>query len=284
MVELAMIFGRKHKTMAREPTPLPVPPFAPDVPLPDDLDLDPGPGAVAALEAHGVSLPGAIFRGNVGSGVPVWTVPVEKGRPAADLWQRVRDLHPSTGIWPLLVTEQTWQETEFSVVRAGPPNGSMVSPGDGANWMESRAGRRPVEEHLRRSPLTELPPADDSADWADLLNVVAEQDQLALVPAPAGWLLPGLIDWYGATNYELYGQEHATVLRRWAGRWGAELCGLGFDTMTLRVDRPPVTVAEALEFAVEIYLYCPDAVDQGTGTIDRLAEGLGAALLTMWWD
>ena len=63
-----------------------------------------------------------------------------------------------------------------------------------------------------------------------------------------------------------------------------ELVGLGFDTMTLRIDRPPASAGEALEFALETYVYCPDSVDQGLETIDRFATVLRGPLITLWWD
>ena len=45
-----------------------------------------------------------------------------------------------------------------------------------------------------------------------------------------------------------------------------------------------VSVGEALEFSVETYVYCPDSVDQGVETIDRLAVVLRGPLVTLWWD
>jgi hypothetical protein len=75
------------------------------------------------------------------------------------------------------------------------------------------------------------------------------------------------------------------ALRSWRDRFGAELVGLGFDTMNLRVARRPQTRAEALELAREQDLYSQDLVDQVAGTLSHLA----ADLMThewwfFWWD
>lgn len=78
--------------------------------------------------------------------------------------------------------------------------------------------------------------------------------------------------------------DHATVLRRWNGRWDVEVVGLSLDVLTVRVGRPPATVEDALALAAEVYLYCADAVDQGLGTLDALAGTISLPAWRLWWD
>ncbi len=78
---------------------------------------------------------------------------------------------------------------------------------------------------------------------------------------------------------------HMAMLRSWRERYGAELVGLGGDTLTYRVRSRPKTRKEALAVAREAYAYCLDTVDQGYGDL----SGLAAALMVsdwwaFWWD
>jgi Domain of unknown function (DUF4253) len=51
--------------------------------------------------------------------------------------------------------------------------------------------------------------------------------------------------------------------------------------MNLRVTRRPQTRSDALALAREQYMYCPDNVDQGLGTLNAFAAHLMA---NPWWD
>ena len=104
------------------------------------------------------------------------------------------------------------------------------------------------------------------------------------VPVRAGWLVPGLLGWLGAVNVDVLGDEHSTILRRWAGRWAADLVGLELDVLTLRVQEPPVDASEAIAAATEAVLYCSDAVCQGAETIWALAPAMTMPLRGFWWD
>jgi hypothetical protein len=51
------------------------------------------------------------------------------------------------------------------------------------------------------------------------------------------------------------------------------------------VSRPPTAFDAALELAREQYAYCPDIVDQGAMTVERLAQTLeNETLWYFWWD
>ncbi|MGD0565117.1 MAG: DUF4253 domain-containing protein [Roseiarcus sp.] len=78
---------------------------------------------------------------------------------------------------------------------------------------------------------------------------------------------------------------HVAALRAWRDRYGAELIGVGADTMNLRVSRKPATREEALGLAREQYFYCNDIIDQGMGSYRALAAGLMASdWWFFWWD
>jgi len=91
--------------------------------------------------------------------------------------------------------------------------------------------------------------------------------------------------YYGGWNACPQPEYHVAALRSWRDRYGAELVGLGADRMDLRVARRPQARAEALDLAREHYAYCNDIVDQGFGTLSKLAACLMANdWWGFWWD
>jgi hypothetical protein len=75
------------------------------------------------------------------------------------------------------------------------------------------------------------------------------------------------------------------MAKRWHERYGAEIVGMLPDLIEMWVACPPTTREDALDLAKGQDIYCPDIVDQGTGTIQALAAGLlnGTAWF-FWWD
>lgn len=107
--------------------------------------------------------------------------------------------------------------------------------------------------------------------------------RVVLVAAPL-WDLCAHID-YGGWNECPPAPVHAALHRSWHERFGAELAFVGPDTLELAVARPPATAAALRELAWEQFVYCPDIVYQGTGTLDALARELaGSPRWFFWWD
>ena len=109
---------------------------------------------------------------------------------------------------------------------------------------------------------------------------------VALVPAAHGWQVPVVLGWMGGANYDMESVEHGVVLRDWHERYGVELVGLTSDqVLEVLVRRPPTDPTEAVEVARELYLYCPDLVDQGAGTLTAVAQDeVGSESWSFWWD
>ena len=57
--------------------------------------------------------------------------------------------------------------------------------------------------------------------------------------------------------------------------------GIGFDYMEGHFTGP---VKDPQALAKRMYQFCPDIVDQGTGSVDGLARELGHGNLYFWWD
>lgn len=78
---------------------------------------------------------------------------------------------------------------------------------------------------------------------------------------------------------------HAAFARHWKERYGAEIVTVAGDIIEYTVARKPATAKEALDLAWEQYLYCPDIVDQGVGSVATLAKALeGSSRWYFWWD
>ncbi len=271
-----MIFRRRRAGEQPTPRPLIVPPFAPDPPSPGLVQVQVPPDPVAALAAHGVELPGPVTLEEGDGGAPWWATPVQPGYPAAHLWTAVHRVHRHTGLWPLLTASGT-----RSMVVGAP---EVPEAGDGAAWL-TREAAEILADLERGAPVAIEANDPDGFDWADALAATdTGLDHLVLVPAAAGWLVPGLLGWIGAVNADRLGDVHATLLRRWAGRWGAELVALEQAQMTLRVVNPPTDSDGAQEAAVEAALYCPDAVSEDTPTVEALMAALCLPLWRFWWD
>jgi hypothetical protein len=109
--------------------------------------------------------------------------------------------------------------------------------------------------------------------------------RVGLVPAVRPADAPATLGWMGPVNHCGDMGLLSAALRSWEDRFGAVLVGLGFDTMTLAVSRPPRDEKSALAIAAEHFAMCPDNVHHGAGSIEAYAADLVAqAAWTFWWD
>lgn len=111
-------------------------------------------------------------------------------------------------------------------------------------------------------------------------------DRVAIVvlPTTSGWEVPAYLNW-GGWNENPPPEIHVAALRSWHEKYGATLIGVSGDVMNLRVSRRPASREEALELARQHYQYCSDIVDQGVGTLAKLAAVyLNDDWWFFWWD
>jgi len=107
---------------------------------------------------------------------------------------------------------------------------------------------------------------------------------IALIPTDDWTTIPAHFLW-GGWNECPAPEYHVAALRSWRDRFDAELVGLTFDVMNVRVGRRPDSRGDALALAREQYLYCNDIVDQGVETLSALAAYLMAdEWWYFWWD
>lgn len=199
------------------------------------------------------------------------------------LWWRLRAAHERSGLWPLILGP------DDDIVNLGNYFGrdpdTEVARGldlDAlarlAEWQQDLHEDDP--DAPPRGEAEGLRPQDE-----DDFDLAGQPGWIGLVTAGVGHVVPGLLAWTGAENAGLEPADHVAVLKRWHDLYGAELVGLGLDTIELRVPRPPAGQAAALTAAEEQYWYCPDVVDQGVQTLDALAViQVPSRRWFFWWD
>ncbi|MGH9748892.1 MAG: DUF4253 domain-containing protein [Candidatus Polarisedimenticolia bacterium] len=83
-------------------------------------------------------------------------------------------------------------------------------------------------------------------------------------------------------NYDIGTDAVIERLKKWDAEFGLDLHGAGFDWVDGTFRRPP---ADMPGFAREVFEFCPDVVEQGTGTVEALADEMRKSnTLYLWWD
>ncbi|MER5332528.1 DUF4253 domain-containing protein [Micromonospora sp. NPDC002717] len=247
--------------------------------------------------------PGRLVEPGDGGSPPYWLSEAPVG---VALWSRLRSQHRQSGLWPLLLSGLSSEETrpwaDGEVFPAG-----MSSPDRHdaaellARWWTAHTridedDMRAAAEHAavtapfgERWPGLAVPgdasaPPDDFADqYAEFL--LFKPARLGLVPAARGADTLAVSGWSGPLNHTSDTGEISAVVRSWEDRFGVRVVGVGFDTLHLSVAAPPTSIEHACQVAAEHFAFCPDNIWQGAGTLTAYAEGiLGAHSWSFWWD
>jgi len=217
------------------------------------------------------------------------------GDAALMWWRRLRDSHPQTGHWPVLIDGDA--PAYFAADFGMQPTTliELSSTIDGAAVLAER-GR----DRLRRYPpnlaagvTAEL---DGQSPWPDAPRRPGHslpfgydgrpvEVTIALIPATAGWHVPAVLS-YGGWNEYPDPADHCAILRHWHERYKAELVVLTGTTAEFAIGRPPTTHADALALAWEYRNYNNGEYDYyDAETITELAAALlDAPVWLCWWD
>lgn len=102
--------------------------------------------------------------------------------------------------------------------------------------------------------------------------------------AKAGWHIPALFK-YGGWNECPEPEAQCAIWKYWEEKYGAKIVGISNDIIEAYVENPPQTQEEAMQLAMEQYLYCADIVDQGVESVANLAALLlKQKVWYFWWD
>ena len=84
------------------------------------------------------------------------------------------------------------------------------------------------------------------------------------------------------TNYDIDTDTLIARLKEWDKRFGIKIQGASGDWVEAEFIHQPT---DMMEFAKEVYKFCPDVVDQGTETVEKLASEMkDNNTLYLWWD
>lgn len=89
---------------------------------------------------------------------------------------------------------------------------------------------------------------------------------------------------FGGWNECPANEEHMAVAKYWFEKYGAVPALMTHDVLEYSLPAP-VSQEKAMEVAWEQFTYCSDIVEQGVGTVGRLAGGLAQSKFWyFWWD
>ena len=83
-------------------------------------------------------------------------------------------------------------------------------------------------------------------------------------------------------NYDIDNDSLKSIIHEFDLKYDLELIGASGDWCEFIIHGKPT---DWMSFAEEVYEVCPDVVDQGTGSVEALAESLETTgTLYFWWD
>jgi hypothetical protein len=169
------------------------------------------------------------------------------------------------------------------------PNGPHVPPPRPVEEILGAAAGIRFPDHLAKPrkhdpPLGEWPQSPDpSMGLSVARNILTGKPlpkvYIGLAPTDDWTTIPAYLRW-GDWNACPAAEYHVAAMRTWRNRYDAELIGMSFDTINLRVATRPKTPDEALALARDQYVYCADVIDQGVRTCSALAAHL---MVSDWW-
>ncbi|WP_460496390.1 DUF4253 domain-containing protein [Glycomyces tarimensis] len=225
----------------------------------DALDIAGSPRA--ALRAAGLAVP-KMHQLVRGENSTMWAFGV-RASEALHWWLEIRQSAEETGWMPVLLgAPEEWRDSGEAIIHEGDDELGRADGIDAGALLHDKAAE--AGEPARGVPI--LPRRGDT-DFA----TPQRDGLLGLVETDAGWKIPAMFPWKGSTNWELYGAEHAAILKHWHHRFEAELVAMTYDVLELYVPHPP-SADEVLGVAGEAYAYCPDLLDSGVPTLEDLAE------------
>jgi hypothetical protein len=105
-------------------------------------------------------------------------------------------------------------------------------------------------------------------------------DKLALLPTTDKYAVLATIQTDGA-NYDITTGDIIDWLKGMEKSQPFELTEAGLDFCAGRFTTP---LKDAATLSKQMYEFCPDIVDQGTGDVDKLESELGKGAFFLWWD
>jgi hypothetical protein len=231
------------------------------------------------------------------------TVP---GDEAVAMWERLRELVSDTGYYPVIVGDR-WEVMTRHLDEIDQRSSRIIVEKILAEAEDINASQWFIDEDREMRE-------DDENDWVgedfpddrteidrevlaeiDYWHETFEEDPeytipsldetlMLLIPTVNSWEIFAFLQ-FGGWNSCPADEEHVAIAKRWNNLYGAEVVGMSNDVVEMRVIQPPLTADSAFRLAQEQYIYCQDNVDQGAGSLTKLAVNLYAnKIWYFWWD
>ena len=85
-----------------------------------------------------------------------------------------------------------------------------------------------------------------------------------------------------AVNYGMGTDDLIAKITQWDTAYGIDIYQASTDTIQLRLKTLP---SDIHAFAEELYTFCPDIVDQGVGSVEKLGQAIRESqTVFLWWD
>jgi hypothetical protein len=111
-------------------------------------------------------------------------------------------------------------------------------------------------------------------------NIGGQPDKAGLLPTTDKYAVIAAMQTDGA-NADVYTADIIKWLKELEAEQPFVLTGVGFDYLEGNFTAP---LKDPRGLARRMYKFCPDIVDQGTGTVEKLAKELQRGRLYFWWD
>ena len=158
---------------------------------------------------------------------------------------------------------------------------------DVLQWLASREAADPEYYEMEPAawPEEEVSPNTALSAHCDVLSGEPHsQVMLTILPTTESWTAPCFLK-IGNWNEVPRAEEHAALFKYWSEQFGATVACIANDVIEMTVARPASTCDEALALARQQFIYCPDIVHQGVGSVEALAATLiGSTVWYFWWD
>jgi hypothetical protein len=244
---------------------------------------------------------------SVGTSTSAETAPlcwISEEPPSPQLLAALRADHRRSGLWPLLLCDDTevyGQRCTVGIVTPEPlehidrwrAHDVMLRIWDGLCQADDELG--PAYDLDALAPFDDtcpgLAPAGSLLADPDILanqqgpRFVDEDTRLGLAPLRRGADALTALGWSGAANHVSRTAGLSAMLRSWEDRFGARVLRLGPDRLDVSVAAPPHEPAHAAQVAAEHWTFCPDRVLQESGSISAYANEIrGRRSWSFWWE
>jgi len=215
---------------------------------------------------------------------PIVQVVKVAGKDALTELQKYRKDFDNTKRFPFIVGTDEELETLREYLSPPEDGGAAyleeAAQVDIVEWLKSKAPKS------RSSwPKSPLPPVKTPSTLYDVLtNHLKPEINIAFVQVEHAWEVFAKLG-YGDWNDCPPPHIHVALHKYWAEKFKSSPVAILSDIVECHAPQTLSIQKDALLLAREQYAYCYDIVEQGTGTIGKLASSLlGSTFWYFWWD